>query len=442
MGLVFRNIPSHGDNADKIQFMQQMYRFSLTGHFPAEANGSTLIANGSVEWINSVFWTQYYEMLWHMAQRRDGYRATAAPPLGEPLLPREVFELAVTANINIRVIDAVYGALLVNEGMRSMIEGFDDINPDRITRGIERCNQMMYPDWLAPIVSYWGQIYSKYPGGPIVIPLFDFQAIEDLLVPASGSYTAWTGNPDFAVAANINSMLDDIDLACTQILDGNCADLADLDNFQSIQDMMGHVMPAPPRTSLIVDEIRWKEQYESLGMYVEDNKGAGVDTHTFWPDMRGSEDQLVNVQLNGINFDELYWIGAKGIYAYDADDDDNPGYTAKAADLTAYGLVCRIKPSATIHELDYVTRFYTREDGVAELAAAHDITSAAGCQTLFWQFPWETCHPENWRQVMSEEAEEIYKLNFRHPGVQVPAGTWARAYREFLIQKSQMPFVV
>lgn len=443
MGMSFHNIPSFGDNADRIQVLQQCYRFTLQGYHAIDANGSTLITNGAVDWVNTIFFTQYYEMLWHMAQRRDGYRATAAPPLTSPTVPREQMDLAVTTGIMIKVMCQLYGGVLINEGMRSMIEAFDDINPDRLRRQVERFRQVMYPTYLKPIIDYWGQVYSPFPGGPVVIPTFDFQKSEDELVPASGSYTAWNGDmADLNVAADVVAILDDIDLALTQLLDGNVADLADLDNYYSQLDMMGHQMPGLEPGTVIIDPVRWKEQYEGGQFYSLDNKGVGVDTHTFWPDMRGSEDTLVSVALNGFNADDLWWIGAKGIYAWDADDDDTPGYTAQTADLTAYGMVLRTQPNATISRGLYVTQIYTREDGWASFTASHDVTDAAGLQALFWQHPWETIHPEAWRIVMSEEAEEVYKHHFKNPTVQIPAGQWGREYRDWLLKMSGLPFTV
>jgi hypothetical protein len=55
MGLTFRNNESFGDNADRILCLQNTYRFTLAGYFDIEGNGSTLIANGAVDWINAIF---------------------------------------------------------------------------------------------------------------------------------------------------------------------------------------------------------------------------------------------------------------------------------------------------------------------------------------------------------------------------------------------------
>jgi hypothetical protein len=452
MGLSFRNIQSFPDNADKLRVIGQMWRFSLTGYFDFAANGSTLPTTSAITWINTHFWPAYYDMLWQLGQRRDGYRSTDPPPLATTTVPRESFEVALKAKVNAANIEALYNSCMVNSGMRSMIEAFDDINPDRIQRAVERANQIYMPQWLLPLANYWVGLYSPYPGGAIIINLFDFQDTEDLLIPGAGAFTAWGDDfPDFNVAADIVALLDDIDLACSQLLPpynltaGPPSDLADYKKFISLLDMEGTAGCVVERGTLRVDERRFIEQFKACNAFrTLDTKGAGVDTYVYWPDMEGSEDTLININPCGLQFgpDDLFWIGGKGLYAYEADESATPGYGAAAENLTGLGLFCRVSPTDVVHTFRAKTEQYTDEDGWSTGTEEYDFTSAAGLQSFFWYHPYVSIHPEAWRSIMSEEAEDVRHINFEKPGFQVPVGVFGRAYREWLITQSKLPFMI
>jgi hypothetical protein len=450
LGLTFRNIESHSDNADRIQVIQQMWRLSLTGSFAINANGSTLPADNALDWIDTYVWQKYYEMIWNMGQRRDGYRATAAPPLNTPAIMREYTEMAMTAQINIRVLMTLVESVMVNPGMQTMLTAIQGIHLERIKRDYERANQFQYPACFIPWVEYWSKVFSNGPDGPIVINLFDFQAIEDALPHASLTFHGWAGSlPDLSSATDWGYLLDDIELATTMLLEHQTAlganDAADLLNLLSALDMSGAMMPAPNRSPLSVDPQRFIEQFKLGAFYCRDTKGVGVDTAKFWPDMGGSLDTLININPCGLNLppDDLFWIGAKGPYAWEADDSATPGYCAESEDLTALGCVMRVYPGATIHVPYYPTRIYTKEDGWAEIvSSALDFTAASGLQEFLWKHPWLTCHPDSWRVIMDEESEEVYHIHFLNPGFQVPVYVFSEAYRHWLINGLGLPFVI
>jgi hypothetical protein len=385
-------------------------------------------------------------MHWFMAQARDGYRSTDAPPLTTTTLPREVMELAFGISVNIRAINGAMQALLVNSGMRTMMDAFNAIPVDRITRALERSNQLKYEPFLGPWIEYWSSIFSPYDNGPIVINTINLQDLNVNLPPANGAFHDWNGTmPDWTSATDLDYMLDDIELGLSMLLDFNLGanDLADYQKMVSLWNMVGHMTPSPAAPILKTDYSHWVHQFKLSAFHFRDNKGGGVDTHAYWPDMRGNEDTMVNVNYmgNAPGTDDLYWVGAKGAYGFEADDDDTPGYTAAANDLTSLGSFIQVYPDET-NDFKYITKVYTQEDSWQPFAANLDFTAADDVQDYVWRCPWITQHPEAYRAINSEDAYETYRYNMDDPGVQLPIGTFGRAYRKYLISQTNLPFVI
>jgi hypothetical protein len=450
-GEVFQNVPSFRFSGDKIQAIVQFWRFSLSGRFEVMANGSTLPANNAVDWVNTHFWPKYYAMKWYASQRRDGYRANKVPSdITDPLVPRYAIEGAVAAYLNSMALAQVSQNLLVNTAMRSCINAFDDINPDAISRCVERTSKLYIPAWMQSFLDYWAPIYQPYPGGPLVINLWDMQQTEDLLVPTN-AFNAWGADlPDLHVAADVQLLIDDINNMCNCVTepyalnDGD--DISDLRNMHSLMDMMGDPTARGSIPEIKPDPRRFAEQFKLTGFIINDTKGVGNDTWKFWPDFGGSEDTMISMPILPecpiTPGDDLFWMGAKGIYAYEADDTDTENYADSAEDLTALGMVCRVNGNDSMHNVSLLTNIYTEEDEWTDLLANLDLTAAAGLQALLWQFPFFSIHPKFWVSIRDEEDEENYRINFDQPEVQIPVGTWSRHFRRKLIEWTGLPFEI
>jgi len=441
LGYSFRNIEAFADNADRLQILQFTKGFDLRGRIHANANGSTLPTDSTLSWLESIFFESIYPQKHILAQRRDGYRATAAT-INDNTYPVLRDNVIVRAKTNIRVVNALATACLVNEGMRTMLTGFADTY-DEIKRLLQYSNELMYSEKLDEIINWHSQIYTPYTGGPLVFALMDFEEIGEL-APSAGAFTAWADQPDFNVAADVAAVLSDIKVALDMILQRDMAanPASDELNLLSIYSMLGMHTPQTPAPLLKVDPERWIWDFEMGACHMVDDKGAGVDTHVYWPDMNGSAQTLINLNLPIVPSpdDWLFWIGAKCPYAFEADDDANPGYTAASADFTALGMVVRQSQEVNQY-LRPDFKVYTREDGWANLSGNLDFTDVSGVQAYIWSRPWLSQHPDAWRFIMSEEAEEIYHINLKTPGVQVPVDVFAQAAKMWLYDTYGIPFL-
>jgi hypothetical protein len=456
-GYVYRNNPTFAENFDKIEVMVNYRILDLTGFIAVAANPSVIISLSAIEDVYNTFWSQIYTLLHEMAQKRDGYKASDdSLTTALNVVYRDSTILSV--KINIRVLWALYHGTMVNEGLKSMIPAFAG-KRSRLQRILELSNTLIYPQEFDALIDYWSTVFSPYPGGPITVNLFDVAqyARNDgagLLDPATGMHE-WTAPPDWTSSADIGYLLDDLE----KILGLLTRYTSDTDNINtdlrlihSLYSMMGFPTPQTGVKGITIDPAKFQEQYRRYGYYFADTKGAGTDTHVFWPDCRGDLDNLLNIYLEGHPFDILDMIGAKGIYAWDADDDDTPGYSALANDLSGYGLVGRSQwESANLGGLGLpYFSWYTREDGWVTNKSgsvgsyALDLTAAAGLQKAFWAIPWITVHPDGWRIIASEEAEEAYRFGFdeRSGGnVQIPFDHFGQAYRKWIYAAYKIPYI-
>ena len=443
LGFQFRNSDAYADNADRVQVLFRWKRFCVAGHIVDNNNGSTLPADSALQWTATYFTPNIYNWVHEMAQRRDGYRATVAT-VGNALTPQNYVNLLVPFKINIRVLHAMLSALLVNEGTRSMLPGFVDTQ-ERILRLLELSNTLMYPSGLDAIIDYWSQIYMPYAGGPIVINYFDFQNLL-ATVTTSGTIHNWAATlPDLTDPLDIGYMLNDLDLVANMLLNYDLTagtDAADVRLLVSLMSMMGFPTPATPSPLLKIDPVRFIEQLQIDAFCFEDTKGAGANTFLGWPDMAGSPQTMINLNFMGLTMspDDIYWIGGKGLYAFEFDDDATPGYTAATNDISALGMVAPCRPDANGY-IRQDTGIFTREDGWAAGPTAVDFTLAAGVQSWVWALPWITMHPEAWRAIMSEEAEETYHINLRGPGFQVFVDVFGQAHRKWYHELWGIPFL-
>jgi hypothetical protein len=312
----------------------------------------------------------------------------------------------------------------------------------------------MYPKGYDAIIDYWSKVVTPYLGGPVIYALFDLQDwnYTGIWAPASGSFTAWAGNnrPDLTLAADVDALLDDIELALSMQLNRNLSDagggLTDFKKWDSLLSMTGMEMPQTGRSDITIDPIMWNERLLGGAFHYLDSKGAGADTFVGWPDMRGDPQTLININAINNSFpgadDTLYWIGAKGTYAYEFDDDDTPGYTAEANDITALGLVHDTGFGSQFSGGNlHAERLYTLEDGWYEPVDRLDYTAASGLQAHLWSIPQVTIHPESWRVIMSEETEETYMSNFKTPGFQVPVDVFGQTFRKWMFDIWGLPYI-
>jgi hypothetical protein len=358
--------------------------------------------------------------------------------------------LIVGIKINIRVLWTLYHATLVNEAMRSLLPNLSGLR-SRIQRSLELSNTLIYPQELDQIIDYWSEVYSPYPGGPVIINYVDVQRIVrnggGELQASVGTPTSWVAQVDLDGTGEFAKLLNDIEVALGVLTRYDCNDAndaTDLRLIQSLYSMMGFPTPQTGVKGLTVNPVKYFEQFKRYGFLYVDDKGAGTDTWVYWPDIRGDQDSLVDIRIGDHPFDVLDMIGAKGVYAFDADDDDNPGYTAKAADLTAYGMAHGSNwLTASLGSAQVPTiQAFTKEDAWVEIATHQDITSAAGLQLAFWANPVRAMNPDWWRIIMSEEAEEAYKFaleSARH--VQIPFDHFGQAFRRWIYAAYKIPYI-
>jgi hypothetical protein len=407
LGYAYRDNETFTENFDKIEVIVDHLVFGLAGYHTILNNGSTTLVGSAYEDVANNFWPNVYTFLWEMAQKRDGYKATDYA-LNTAANLRYRDNLLIMMKINIRVLAQLFCGGLVNEGMKSTLSGFRTYR-SRIIRDLEASNRLIYPQAWDDIINYWSQVYALYPGGPIVAHLFYFGTYLKAggqLAPATGTMTAWAALPDLTSSTDVGYLLSDIELAQSVLerYNLNVANTAsDLRNVNSIYAMMGFPTPQTPLPIIKVDPDKFHAQYMRYGILFSDTKGVGADTHLYWPDARGSNETLINIDFSTFTPDILDYIGAKGRTGvfYDADDDDTPGYTAEANDLTSYGLVTGSDfLDATQYPTVPPTKIYTREDGWATLARELDYTAAAGVQAHIWSIPDMLVHPEAWRLIM------------------------------------------
>lgn len=445
LGYGFRNIESFQDNADRIQFMFVAKKFDIRSIHNNAENGSVVPEYSTLQWMTDHFWADIYPNMWNKAQRRDGYRSLVAT-LNTPLMPVYYTNLAVAISINVRVLQTIKNSLLVNQALRTCLAAFEGLE-GIIDTCVEESSRLIYPAALTPLVEYWSTVYSSYPGGPIVANYFDYQDTEDYWPAAVGTFTAWASAlPNLNVAADVEAMIADNLLALSILLDYNVTagnNLDDQTNYLSLADMLGIGAQNPSTPALTTDVQKWIEQWQVGAFTFLDSKGLGTDTFIGSPDIRGSEESLININPMGLSFPEgdLFWVGGKGLYAFEFDDDDTPCYTAAANDITGFGMVA---PSYLNGDevIAVIVDIYNREDGWVILPATLDFTDAAGLQSYLWSAPHITVHPESWRVIMSEEAEEAYRHNLLNPGFQMPFDIFGQVLKKFAIEAWDLPFVV
>jgi len=449
LGYAYRDNETFPENFDKIEMLVDVLRFDLNGGQNIIGNGSTVPAASAIYDVINVFWPNVYTYLHEMAQKRDGYKATV-DTLTSSLKVKERDALIIAMKINIRVLAQLYTITLVNEGTKSTLPGFRK-QRSRILNDLEASNRLIYPSAWDVFIDYWSQVYSMYPGGPVIAHLFVMPDIKagGTWAPATGAATVWAALPDLTSEANVEALLNDVEIAQSVLENYNVSDAnnrTDLRLVNSIYNMMGFPTPQTALPKFMSDSERFYSQFMEYGFLFSDTKGAGADTHLFWPDIRSSLDTLINIDFRGYTPTLLDFMGAKGRmgYAYDADDDDTPGYTAEANDLTAYGTVCGNDGlSASFYDTVPPTKIYTREDGWITLARELDYTSAAGVQAHVWSVPDMLIHNEFWRAIMSEESEEAYLHNFRLDcnSKQVPFDHFGQTYRKWLYDAYKIPYI-
>lgn len=450
LGYTYRDNETFSENLDRVQVIQRHYKFSLYGYNEMYANGSALPSNAAVVDITTRFWPYVYTFLHEMAQKRDGYKATTES-LHDGLHVMFRDELLISMKINIRVLAQLFTASLVNEGLKSTLTGMRTYR-SRILRDLEASNRLVYPAEWDKFITFWSHVYSASARGPFVVNLFlmnHYLKAGAIFAPTTGAVTAWAALPDLTSSTDVGKLLDDIELAQSVLERYNVSDANhanDLRLINSIYAMMGFPTPQTPIPAVGVDGDKFHAQFMRYGMHFLDTKGVGADVSLFWPDMRGNVDNLINVDFGPFNPDELDWIGAKGShgYAFEADDDDTPGYTTKANDLTSLGLVIGTDYlDASCSSTVAATKIWTQEDGWATLVRELDYTAAAGCQAHIWSIPDITVHPESWRVIMSEESEEAYLHDLRLDthAVQIPVDHFGQAYRKWLYAAYKIPYI-
>jgi len=444
LGYVFRDIPNFSDNQDRILVIQRHKHLALGGVHTMGGTPSQ-VANSAVKWMTDFFFQYLYQFLHEKAQRRDGYRSTDAPPLTNVYMPFWQTELAMVVKINAMVMATLESLVFTNEGTRTMLTAFSGVK-DRINRILDASNQLMIPDGYMPIVDYWATVYTPFVGGPVVYNLFDLKTPGDTLSIGTGSYSTWSDGtrPDLTTAADVAKILSDLELALSQLLNRNVAaagsKLADFDKWMSLLSMTGMGMPQATPKNLVVDLVKWKEQFELDAFHFFDNKGAGTDTFVCWPDIRGDYQTLLQVEVpEGVTLDDLFWIGGKGLYAFDLQSDDTPGYSALANNNAGFGLVA--DTAFTTATGRHIEKYYTKEDGWISSAISEDATSASGCQAYMWSYPILSLHPQSWRFIMSEETEEAYLAHLRRPGFQAPFDIWGQAFRKWSHDVWGLPYI-
>lgn len=443
LGYTYRNNETFTENFDKLEVVQVHKYLSLGGMYGHKNNPSANVSYSAIDNVSASFWEDVYTLLHEMAQKRDGYKATTET-LTDPTNVMFRDELVITLKINVRVLWTLYHAALANEGLRSMV-GFAG-RRSRIQRALEASNTIIYPAAFDKIIDYWSEVYSPYLGGPVIYNLFfpaNIQAGASL-DPGTSVATVFAAVPDLTTTASVDALLNDIECGIAVVTRYDldvAADATDLRLINSIYAMMGIPTPQTGVKGLTVNPQKFVEQFKEGGWIFEDSGGS---RSCYWPDIRGSADSLIHVYRK--EMDELDAIGAKGWYAADADDDDTPGFTGTAADLTLYGMVFpSTYLSASWFNFLPIVRYYTREDGWSDTVGAMDVTAAAGCQAYIWSVPHVTCHPEAWRFIMSEEAEEAYAFRFaltdNNSGFQRPFDHWGQAYRKWIHNAYGIPFI-
>lgn len=448
LGYAYRDNETFRDNFDKVEMIVRGCLFTLDGYVDV-SGAPTDLANGAVTDIRANFWPNVYTFLHEMAQKRDGYRATDAA-LNTALNIAYRDSLIIAAKINIRVAAQLFCLALVNEAGKSTLSGFRT-HRSRILRDLEASNRLVYPAEWDTFIDYWSHVYAAWERGPLVVNLFNLAAwikAGGALAPASGAVTDWEGLPDLTSSTAVGNFLSDIELAFDVVerYNINVANTkTDIRNINSIYAMMGFPTPQTKLPSLSVDPAKFYAQFYRYGFLFHDTKGAGVNTWVYWPDARGSLDELINVRTGGQPLTTLDWIGAAGgPYAFDAQDDDTPGYTAQANKLRAYGMVVGIDWIHDSLALGRIpTSIYTREDGWVSLPREYDFTAAQGNQQFLWETVDLNTHPEGWRVIMSEESEEAYRHNFAPVGrtFQIPFDHFGQAYRKWLYAAYKIPYI-
>lgn len=453
LGYVYRDNETFAENFDKVEAIVSFLRLSIPCSHSIYDNPSGALANSAVKDMNDTLWSNIYTYLHEMAQKRDGYRSTDyALNTALDLIYRD--NLIIAAKINIRVLAQLYSATLVNEATLSTQPGFRSMR-SRILRDLEVSNRLVYPQAWDDFILFWSQVYAPYPGGPLIANFFtldDYIKAGGLLAPSAsgGTATIWAALPDLTSAVDVAALLNDIEVAFAVVerFQANVANTAsDLRNIASIYAMMGFPTPQTPLPRVDVSPDKFHAQFQRYGWLYNDTKGAGADTHLFWPDIRGVVDSLINVDFGPYEPDILDYIGAKGRmgYAYDADEDDTPGYTAEANNLTCFGLVCGSNwLTASLRPDVPACMVYTREDTWVTLARELDYTSAAGVQAHIWSIPDMLAHPEFWRAIMSEEAEEAYLhrlLNGQSRPVQIPFDHFGQSLRKWIYAAYKIPYI-
>lgn len=449
----YRDNETFTEKFDQIEVMTRYRRFDCRGYSEVFGNGSALLANSAIYDIDANFWPNVYPFLHEMAQKRDGYKATSET-LNNTWTDRVRIAFILSVKCNARILWSAYHAALVNEGMKSMIPGFQG-RRSRLLRILEMTNTIIYPSAWDKVIDYWSKLYTPYQNGPVIINYFSLDPYISAgagLQPASGTSTVWAALPDWTSSTDVGNLMADLELALGVLTRFNINDAntkSDFRNVNSIYAMMGMPTPQTGVSGLVVDPARFQAEFRRYGYLYNDTKGAGVDHHIYWPDIRGNQDALINIDTEGLPFDELDSIGAKGLYAFDADDDDTPGYTPESNDLTEFGIVHGdgwLTAGMASNVKAIPTQIYTREDGWAELLRELDYTSASGVQAHLWGVPDITVHPDGWRVINSEENEEgyVFRFDFRtgqRGAFQRPFDHFGQAYRKWLYQSYGIPYI-
>jgi hypothetical protein len=441
LGYAYRHNVFNRENQDEVQAIGQYLFLDLRGRH--SANSADDVSNSFVEYIVDHFWPEVFSRWVEMAQFRDGYNPSTTS-LTTADVVRQRLELILTLKINIRVLWALFHCTAYNEATRSMRTAFSG-KRSRMENLLKWSNTLIYPQEWDDFISYWSAVCVPYPGGPILYNLFSFQGLTT--DPKTGTYTDWGADdlPELETSADIGYLLDDIQLALTEVDSYNINTAARKVDFQLVQyhlKMLNFPIPATPARGLCVSPKHF-EDIIRCGFAFTDNQGAGNNICVFHPDIAGDKDTLIQ-QWNRQPMDALDWAGMKYMYAFDNPDTANTWMDVDASEkLMTYGVVRPGHVSTNLHPL-WLRRLYTAEDGWYEPSNNEDATSAAGLQAFLWSHPLVTAHPNSFKFIAKEETEEDYRMNFVLDSRQVwemPFDHFGESYARYLHGVHRVPFI-
>jgi hypothetical protein len=451
-GYTYRNNVLYPSNLDRVEVIQSHRQINLNGiHYD---NSAVKIAGSQLEAVEDRFWPDGYVMLHEMAQYRDGYKSTTGT-LTVPNIMKYRDAAILTVKINARVLWALFHCTLYNEGMKTMIPGFQTLRR-RMLNLLLWTNQLIYPQEWDSFIQYWSTVFTPYPGGPVCYNLFAPKAlqIDDAATANFGhnskTFTAWANanRPDLTLVADVTAFIADQELIL-EVIDrydnSVAANVTDLKLLTSLYKMMSYPTPQTPVSGLQVNPTMFIEQFKQGAISFRDNKGAGADTFVCSDDISGDVEGLIDLPDVGAPYSPEYLTGFRNTYAFDLQDSATKGYCAETEKIAALGVVRHSELGGKENvQYSHIERLYTQEDGWYEPVTELDFTAAAGLQAWLWSLPHVTINPKAWEVIRSEEAEEDYHTAFGsvgNNGFQMPWDHIGLSYRKFLHNAYKIPWI-